>query len=38
MHTSMVVVPAGAPCPAVGDRVDLQRPLIATRVDEVEWQ
>jgi alanine racemase len=38
MHTSMVVVPAGAPCPSVGDRVDLQRPLIATRVDEVEWQ
>ena len=30
MHTSMVVVPTGAPCPPVGDRVDVQRPLITT--------
>ena len=37
MHTSLVVVPAGDPCPAVGDRVDVQRPLTATLVDEVEW-
>ncbi|MEY2401709.1 MAG: hypothetical protein QOJ08_1820 [Ilumatobacteraceae bacterium] len=37
MHTSMVVVPTGAPCPAVGDRVDVQRPLITTLADEVEW-
>jgi hypothetical protein len=37
MHTSLVVVPAGAPCPAVGDRVDVQRPLTSTFVDEVEW-
>jgi alanine racemase len=37
MHTSMVVVPTGAPCPAVGDRVDVQRPLITTAVDSVEW-
>jgi alanine racemase len=38
MHTSMLVVPAGAPCPTLGERVDLQRPLTATLVDEVEWQ
>ena len=37
MHTSMVVAPEGTPCPAVGDRVDVQRPLISTLVDEVEW-
>jgi alanine racemase len=37
MHTSMVVVPNGSPCPAVGDHVDVQRPLITTMVDEVEW-
>lgn len=37
MHTSMVVVPAGSPCPSVGDRVDVQRPLIATQADEIEW-
>ena len=33
----MVFVPLGDPCPAVGDRVDVQRPLITTQVDEVEW-
>ena len=37
MHTSMVLAPGGTPCPAVGDRVDVQRPLISTLVDEVEW-
>lgn len=37
MHTSMLLVPSGAPCPSVGDRVDVQRPLISTLVDEVEW-
>jgi alanine racemase len=37
MHTSMVFVPAGQECPGVGDRVDVQRPLITTAVDEVEW-
>ncbi len=37
MHTSMVLAPAGTPRPAVGDRVDVQRPLISTLVDEVEW-
>ena len=37
MHTSMVVVPTGTRCPVVGDLIDVQRPLITTVVDEVEW-
>ena len=37
MHTTMLVVPSGSFCPSVGDRVDVQRPLISTLVDEVEW-
>ncbi len=37
MHTSLVVVPSGAPCPKVGDRVDVQRPLTTTLADEIEW-
>jgi alanine racemase len=37
MHTSMVVVSEGMPCPSAGDRVDVQRPLISTLVDEVVW-
>jgi alanine racemase len=37
MHTSMVFVPDGDACPQVGDWVDLQRPLIATAVDELRW-
>ena len=37
MHTSMVYVEAGRPLPAVGDRVDVQRPLTMTAVDEFEW-
>ncbi len=37
MHTSLVAVPSGSPCPAVGDRVDLQRPLTTTVADEIEW-
>jgi alanine racemase len=38
MHTSMIHVPDGAPCPVVGDRVDVQRPLTTTTVDEVVWR
>jgi hypothetical protein len=38
MHTSMAFVPEGAPLPAIGDRVDLQRPLTMTTVDLVEWR
>ncbi|MFZ4717917.1 MAG: alanine racemase [Ilumatobacteraceae bacterium] len=37
MHTSLVVVPDGEPCPAVGDAVDVQRPLTTVTVDEVHW-
>jgi alanine racemase len=37
MHTSMLFVPAGQPCPKVGDWVDLQRPLISTHADELRW-
>ena len=37
MHTSMIVAPKGTPCPSVGDQIDVQRPLISTLVDEVEW-
>ncbi len=37
MHTSMVFVPAGEPCPTTGDWVDLQRPLTATTTDELRW-
>ena len=33
MHTSMLFVPAGAPCPEVGDAVDVQHPLTQTLVD-----
>jgi alanine racemase len=38
MHTSMAFVPDGDPLPAIGDFVDLQRPLITTLVDEFDWQ
>jgi alanine racemase len=37
MHTTMTFVPDGSPTPAIGDRVDLQRPLNMTAVDEYEW-
>ena len=38
MHASLVFVPAGQPCPAVGDEVDVQRPLVTTNPDEVRWR
>lgn len=37
MHSSMAFVPIGFPLPAVGDRVDVQRPLHMTTVDEYRW-
>lgn len=37
MHTSIAVVPEGAPCPRVGELVDVQRPLLATTADEIVW-
>ena len=37
MHTSMCFIPAGKPTPFVGDQVDVQRPLIMTTVDRIDW-
>lgn len=37
MHTSMALVPSGEPCPAIGDWVDVQRPLTMTAADELRW-
>ncbi|HEY4331429.1 MAG TPA: alanine racemase [Ilumatobacteraceae bacterium] len=37
MHTSILFVPDTQPCPAGGDVIDVQRPLIATTVDELIW-
>jgi len=37
MHTSLCFVPHGAPTPAIGDDVDVQRPLISTLVDRINW-
>ncbi len=37
MHTSMAFVPDGEPLPAIGDDVDVQRPLHMTHVDVFEW-
>ncbi len=38
MHTAMAFVPDGEPVPAVGEWVDVQRPLHATTVDVYEWR
>ena len=38
MHVAMCVVPDGDPCPTIGDRVDVQRPLTTTTVDDVVWR
>lgn len=37
MHTSMVFVPSGSPCPVTGDWIDVQRPLTMTAYDELRW-
>jgi alanine racemase len=37
MHVSMAFVVDGDPCPAVGDVVDVQRPLISTTPDRIVW-
>jgi len=37
MHTAMAFVPDGDPLPGQGDRVDVQRALHMTTVDEFEW-
>ena len=38
MHTTMLFLPDGAPLPEIGGKVDLQRPLTQTFVDEVVWK
>lgn len=37
MHTSLALVPDDQPCPALGDDVEVQRPLITTTIDELRW-
>jgi hypothetical protein len=37
MHTSMASTRPDQPVPAVGDRVDVQRPLTQTTPDSIEW-
>ena len=37
MHTSMVLTRTDQPSPAIGDRVDVQRPLSQTAPDSIEW-
>ena len=37
MHVSMCFVPDGEPSPTTGGWVDVQRPLITTQVDRVDW-
>jgi len=38
MHTSMAFVPHADPVPSIGERIDLQRPLTMTVIDEYVWQ
>lgn len=38
MHTSVAVVPRDREPPAVGERIDVQRPLISSWPDELEWR
>ena len=38
MHSTLALVPHGQPCPQVGERVDVQRPLISTAIEEIEWK
>jgi len=38
MHTSVVVVGREHAAPDIGDRVDVQRPLISSWPDELEWR
>ena len=37
MHASLVFIPLGDRCPWFGDHIDVQRPLINTAVDVVDW-
>ena len=37
MHTSMLVVDSGSPCPAYGDSVDVQQPMTRVTPDVIDW-
>lgn len=37
MHTSMLVVDAGSPCPTHGDSVDVQQPMTRVTPDAIDW-
>ena len=37
MHTTMLFIPQHTDPPAIGDTIDLQRPLTQTIIDEVIW-
>ena len=37
MHTTMLFIPQNTAPPAIGDTIDLQRPLTQTIIDEVVW-
>jgi alanine racemase len=37
MHTSILFVAVDLPLPSIGERVDVQRPLIETMIDELAW-
>lgn len=37
MHATLVIADDRAAAPAIGDSVDVQRPLISTFVDELDW-
>jgi alanine racemase len=37
MHTSMLFVPAGNPCPTIGNEVDVQQPLTRIFADAITW-
>jgi len=38
MHTTLVLAPHGQPTPQVGQFVDVQRPLISSQPDHVDWR
>ena len=37
MHSSLAFIPADQPCPAVGDEIDVQRPLTMVAIDVFNW-
>lgn len=37
MHTSMLVVHVGSPCPSYGDSIDVQQPMTRVTPDVIDW-